>query len=521
MTILRVLIVEDSVHDTELLLRDLRRTGYVVTHERVDTRTAMLNALEKSEWDIVISDYQMPHFNALEALAILKDSERDLPFLVVSGAIGEETAVEAMRAGAHDYLMKGKLQRLLPAIERELREAKIRAQRAETELALYASEEKFRFMFEHTPVPMWVVEATSLGFLEVNEAAVAGYGYSRKEFLQMTLPQLQAPDSQMQPLLSSAHRTIGETKHKLKNGNVIEVEIHSDALELNGKNVVVFISQDITQHKQTERELIRARETALEAYRLKSEFLTNVSHEIRTPLNGIIGMTGLLLKSALPNKEKEWAEIIRSSGDALLSIVNQVHDFSRAESGKIEFEKLDFNLMDLIRKTSAIFSYAAKNKKIQLVVHPPSDRPLHVHGDPERLRQVLMNLLDNALKFTHQGEVRVLVDKLSEDDDNIMLKISVRDTGIGIPSQAHARLFRPFSQADSSTTRKYGGTGLGLAICEKIITMMGGEIGFESEWDHGSTFWFKMNFKKYQNPTETPARNMAPSDKIGYKSQKN
>lgn len=494
---LRLLIVEDSPDDAALLLRHLQRSDYEIVLERVDTAEAMQAALDKAPWDAVICDYAMPRFNALEALALLKKSEHDYPFIIVSGTIGEETAVEAMRTGAHDYLMKGNLLRLLPTIEREMREATVREKRAEADLALYQNEEKFRFMFEHSPVPMWVMDQNTSMFLEVNQAAVSHYGYGRQEFLKMKMMDLLVlPEtSESSDTPSGGHRRIGEERHRLKSGEIIEVEMHSNRLELAGTVVIFAIAQDISHRKQTERDLIKARETALETSRLKSEFLANVSHEIRTPLNGIIGMTEILEETPLSEEQKGCTDTIKYSAEALLGIVKQILDFSKTETGRGDIRWTDFSLTDLVRQTANILSHSAQKKGIALTTQIAPEVPASLRGDPEKIQQILINMVGNAIKFTEKGQVLLRIETRQQEREDLTLAFFIEDTGIGIPEHARNRIFQAFSQVDSSTTRKYGGTGLGLAICRQLVEQLGGDIGFDSVVGQGSIFWFTIPVK--------------------------
>jgi PAS domain S-box-containing protein len=283
--------------------------------------------------------------------------------------------------------------------------------------------------------------------------------------------------------------------------SVTKVPIRNKAGEVTG---IVGISRDITELKQIEAELQVARDAALELAQQKSQFLATMSHEIRTPMNGIIGMIGLMLDTQLTIKQREYLETIRHSAETLLTIINDILDFSKIEAGKLVFESLPFDLRETIETTVELLAGRAQEKGLELVTHVPADLPTAVRGDPGRLRQVLTNLVGNAIKFTEQGEVLVRAVRQSENAESLTVRVLVSDTGIGVPPEAHKRIFQSFTQADGSTTRRYGGTGLGLAISKQLIELMGGQIGLESEPGRGSTFWFEITLPKA--PAPAPAR---------------
>ncbi|MES2857163.1 MAG: ATP-binding protein [Bdellovibrionota bacterium] len=261
---------------------------------------------------------------------------------------------------------------------------------------------------------------------------------------------------------------------------------------------VVGFSYDITDQKTAEaaRSALEVREgAAIEASKLKSEFLANMSHEIRTPINGVIGMTNLLLESNLTFEQKEYASMVRSSADILLTLVNDILDLSKAEAGKIELEMLDFSLEHVVKDIERMLSHSAKNKGLKLLKSMPTDLPQYINGDPTRLRQILVNLVNNSIKFTSEGQIVIEVSNEKQTSNELVLRFEVSDTGIGIPQTALGRLFKSFSQADSSTTRRFGGTGLGLSISKRLVESMNGEIGVRSTEGKGSTFWFTIPFK--------------------------
>ncbi len=283
-----------------------------------------------------------------------------------------------------------------------------------------------------------------------------------------------------------------QIRFRSKSGDLKWVEMFSRLMygERNKILGLYGMISDISERRVAEEELIKMKEAAEEATKAKSEFLATMSHEIRTPMNGVLGMTGLLLETSLTPEQREYVETIRVSGDTLLTLINDILDFSKIESGKMDLEENPFEIKECIEDAFELLTAEAVKKRLDLLHLIETDVPDFIIGDVTRLRQVLVNLVNNSIKFTEKGEVFVNVKKLGQEKNTIELQFSVKDTGIGIPKEKFDKIFKSFSQVDSSTTRKFGGTGLGLAICKRLVELMGGRIWLESDEGQGSTFHF-------------------------------
>jgi PAS domain S-box-containing protein len=342
-------------------------------------------------------------------------------------------------------------------------------------------------------------------FTSFNAAGEQMSGYTREEALSMHLTDLLTANSD-DARTDAQNSETTQGRLMAKDHRFLWVETSARPI-FNGKDKIgeLGIVRDITKRKQTEEQLTRARDVAEAAAQSKSAFLANMSHEIRTPMNGVIGMSNLLLDTKLTEEQKDFAETIRNSADALLTVLNDILDFSKIEAGKLRFETLDFDLRDVVEGTIELLAPRASSKELELTALTESNVPNHLQGDPGRLRQVLLNIIENAIKFTEAGEIAIKVELVAEKTEEVELRFEVRDTGIGLTPEAQGRLFRAFGQADESTTRRFGGTGLGLVISKQIVEMMHGSVGVESEPGKGSRFWFTAKLgRQTRNNTFAP-----------------
>jgi PAS domain S-box-containing protein len=534
---LRLLLIEDSEDDALLLVRELRKGGFDPDFLRVDTPQALENALEGNTWDAVVADYNMPAFTGLDALRTIQAKGLDLPFILVSGVIGEEQAVEAMKAGAHDYIMKGNFPRLVPALKRELQDAEVRREQrqAEEELAEYRenleeivrertveleranevlraeiaererAEEALRESRQHNEFLANIIELSSQSFAVgypdgrlglFNHAYEQLTGYAGDELRSIDWAMVLTPPEwreiereKLEEMLRTGQPVRYEKEYLRKDGSRVPVELLVHLVtDAAGKPeyFYAFIT-DITGHKLAEEKLLKAKEDAEAANRAKSEFLSNMTHEMRTPLTGVMGVVDYLLMLELPDEQRYLLEMANTSGNTLKRLINDVLDFSRMVAGKMSFKMLPFNTRDCFRSAVDILRMEAERKGLRFSLEIADGVPETIEGDEGRVRQLLLNLVGNAVKFTEEGEIAVSLRPAPVRD---FLLCTIRDTGIGIPADCLEKIFDRFTQVDMSVTKSFGGCGIGLALSKQIIDAMGGDIRVESRLGEGSIFSF-------------------------------
>jgi signal transduction histidine kinase len=499
---LRLLVVEDSEDDFELLQRELRKGGYALTSERVVSAEGLASALERP-WDLMVTDWIMPGFSGKAVLETVAARKLATPCIVVSGTPNEEVAVQALRLGALDFLSKDKPRRLVPAVQRALREAADHRARVAAEQELKLSEERYRKGFEVAPEALLTFDLESRTIVDANGNAQRLFERSVEQLRVSNLAELSPslqPDGK--PSLEAAQDVItraltGDTApfdwQFLIGGELVPTEIQIVPLPTQNGNLARIGITDLRERirheeiKQRSAELELQNRRIKEANRLKSEFLANMSHELRTPLNAIIGFAELLYDGQVEPSSPQHQEFlgdILSSGRHLLQLINDVLDLAKVEAGKMEFRPEPVDLGRLFNEVTAILRTSAAQKQIRLELD--LDRSMTgIELDPSRLKQVAYNYLSNAIKFTPVGG-RVIARIRPEGRDE--LRFEVEDNGPGIAQADLARLFSEFQQLESGANKRHQGTGLGLALTRRLVEAQGGSVGVRSTVGYGTIF---------------------------------
>jgi PAS domain S-box-containing protein len=445
---------------------------------------------------------------------VISDPIRELATTASSVSAHENYSVRAIKRGNDEIgLLFDQFNRMLDRIQQRdvaLQEAHDGLEKRVAERTAFLNA-----LIENSPLAIMVLDSDHKVQL-CNPAFEAVFQYSRQEIVGKGITALFA-DGDLSEARSVSHLTSEQmpihlvTRRRRKDRSYVDVEVHTVGLMVKGEVAgSLAIYQDISIRKRAEEEMQLAKEAAEAASRAKSEFLANMSHEIRTPMNGIMGMTELVLDTELDGEQRNYLNLAKVSADSLLSLINDILDYSKIEAGKLEIDTIEFNLGDSLGDTMKTLSLRAHQKGLELAFEITPDVPDALVGDPGRLRQIIINLVGNAIKFTENGEVVLHVETESRTQDDIHLHFTVADTGIGIPADKQTLIFEAFKQADGSMTRKHGGTGLGLSISSRLLELMGGRIWVESEAGQGSRFHFVVHFALQKVPTRT----IVPRDPI-------
>jgi len=503
---LKILVLEDSPQDLELIVEQLDDAGYILDLDHVDNEHAFVTSLRNKSYDIILSDFRLPGFDAFGALQISMEYCPDVPFICVSGSIGEETAIELLKLGAVDYVLKDRNERLPFAVKRALDEANQKAEHKKAVTALQVSENRFKQVAEDAQEWIWEVDKNGL-YTYASPVILSLLGYSadelvgKKYFYDCFEPGKKDALKQMAFEAFSRRESFRnfENPNVHKNGAIVILTTSGSPIFDDKGNCIGYrgVDSDITERNRMMQELLLAKEKAEESDKLKTAFINNISHEIRTPLNGILGFGQLLGDSGLSAEEKaNYYALLQKSSHRLMNTVSDYMDMARIVSGNMEVRKTEFLLQPMFREIAENARELCAEKKIALELTIPKEpAKLALHSDFEYLRKILNILLGNAVKFTKTGSIHCGYMQIPG-----FVEFFVKDTGVGIAADKVGIIFEMFSQEESSNTRGYDGSGLGLAIAKGLVKLLGGNIKVSTEKGKGATFTFTVPYKATDHP---------------------
>lgn len=494
---LKILSLEDSIIDFEIISERLVDAGYHFGILRVDTEKEFSELIRQTTFDIILADYNLPQFDVFEALRLCQESCPSVPFICVSGSIGEIMAIELLKHGATDYVLKDRLERLPFAVKRALDEAIEKNTRKEAEAALKKSEAKLNDAQELAKMGSWILD------LETNTFSWSKNMYQMlrfqpfelkpryEDFLSRVHPEdKQITEKHLQEILITQKPVSYDFRYLLPGdelmwvqNNITPVFRNDELIELHGVNI------DITEKKQVEQELIKAKENAEASDRLKTAFMNNISHEIRTPLNGILGFGQMITNPEYSDEAKErYFRMLNESSDRLVNTITNIMDISLLTSGNQKIEKAEIFPENLIEELCETFRATCELKNLALSINNQFiESDFKIPSDGNLIRKILSQLIDNAIKFTSNGTITVGCQKQENE-----LLFFVKDSGIGISEKHKTQIFDNFMQEENDNNRKYDGSGIGLSIAKGFTKLLGGKIWLDSEKGKGSTFYFSI-----------------------------
>lgn len=495
---IRILLIDDDDVDRMAFKRSVSKTDLNALVTAVDEPLAGLKLIEENFYDIIYVDYMLPGgYNGFDVFTEIRKRNAEVPVVIVTSHGDERLAVEMLRAGVVDYIPKSMVtpDGLVQGIRHIMRLKEAQIARKVAEEQLRNSEEKYRHIVENASDIIYNIDPA--GYITfVNKVTERICGYSAEQLIGRRIREFvfeedirEVAEFYRNQLLHKIPNTYKEFRIVTRTGEALWIGQNLELI-VSGDEVIscTAVARNITERKKIEAQLIQAKKFAEETSLLKEQFLANMSHEIRTPLNAIIGFTELLLKSDLKHEQEDQLKIIHNSGENLLILINDILDFSKIEAGKIEFEEIEFDPASVLRNAAELIRIKAVEKNIDLQLSIADAIPRTVSGDPYRLNQIILNLLSNAVKFTNHGSVQLKAVFELLEEGMILMKVEVKDTGIGIPQEKLQNIFNSFSQASNETTRKYGGSGLGLTIAKSLAELQGGEINVQSIVGKGSSF---------------------------------
>ncbi|QCR22991.1 response regulator [Pontibacter sp. SGAir0037] len=498
--LLRILIIDDDEVDRMSIRRSLRKTSISAEIFTAETASCSLELLRKESFDCIFLDFKLPDMDGLELLEQIREMGILAPVLVVTSHGDEQLAAKAIRQGASDYIPKSLLtpEGIYHSIKTAIRLHKVEQDKRQAEEKLRTTQQQFEFVVSNTPINFWRINqdkiisfASGLGLELIGLPAEKVMGLSIYDAC-----------ARYPHLIEKFERAFkGERVESVTetNGYFFKSQYLPISNEKQEIVSVIGFAFDVTESILHEQELTKAKELAEESVRTKEQFIANISHEIRTPMNGIIGLASVLQKTALAEDQRKYLKAIQTSADTLMHIINDLLDFSKISAQKFTFEYIDFNLPQLFDEVTALMDVRVKEKNNIFNVSLAPTVPPDLVGDPVRLKQIIINLVGNASKFTQSGSISLSASAESETENEVVLKFKVEDTGIGIPQEKLQAIFESFNQGSNDTSRKYGGTGLGLTISKSLVELQGGNIAVWSQPNVGSAFTFTLPFKKKED----------------------
>lgn len=497
--ILKILFVEDLSSDYELAVHEIKTAKIDFEPIRVETESEFFSALRSFDPDVIISDYSLPSFNGTRALEISMEYNPFCPFIILTGSMNEETAVDCLKSGATDYVLKERIKRLPYAVKESLVRKSTLLQKEEALKKLRSSEDQLKQSQKIANIGSWEFNFNT-GLVTASEEAKNIYGVYENSF---SIDQVQEMVVESyRPTLDAAlydHIHLGKPYdvefQVVRYDDKVIRHVHSIAQFDKDKNCLVGIIRDITEKKvnqKLQQEIILAKESA----KFKHDFLAHMSHEIRTPLTGIEGIVDLMGKTPLNDIQKDYLETLRFSSENLKNIINEVLDYSKIEAGKININPRPFKTTELFDKAEKLFHSICK-KDLKFQCKTDKKIPENLYADKHRIFQIITNLLSNAVKYSHRGTVVLHAERIdADDDDYFYVRIAIDDQGPGIHPKLKKKLFKPFSQLHDPDEVEIEGSGLGLSICRELSILLGGEIDVNSELGKGSQFWFTFKTQK-------------------------
>jgi PAS domain S-box-containing protein len=509
-SVYKLLLIDDDEVDVMTFQRSLKKSDLTYTLDVCYNANEALATIESKTFDCIFLDYLLPGIDGLQLLRKLRDMSINTPVAVMTSQGDEKIAVEMIKNGAFDYFTKNDINpdKISKVVLSAIRLWDAERQRHVAERKIIESNSRLNAILESTRNLIYAFDrdlnliSFNSSFKENLEHLLRSNGLVKAD---INLKDIPINDQRKNDLISNIERCfLGEQFTVLEqvsfsNDDHKEIPFYETTFNpiinaLGEVTGVAIFSQDVTENKKIEHDLLNAKNDAIAAAQAKSEFLSNMSHEIRTPMNAIIGLTELLLEEEFEGTNLENIKSIKYSADNLLVIINDILDFSKIEAGKVTFENIDFDIRHRMNELKKTFEHRTKEKSLGFEISVQPDVPSSIKGDPYRLNQILFNLVGNAIKFTSEGNIKVTVNIFEQTESKIWIQFIVKDSGIGIPLSQQSKIFESFTQANTDTTRKYGGTGLGLAITKNLVQLQDGTIGIESEVGIGTSFIVKLPY---------------------------